>query len=77
MEARTMNEDTRVLATQRAKILHHLQTHEAGITPLDALNLYGCFRLSGVVFQLRKQGYIIETARNTNGKHYARYFLNG
>jgi len=46
--------------TQAELILNHLQ--ECGfITPLDALNLYGSFRLAARVHELKKQGYPIKS----------------
>lgn len=63
--------------TQNEMILLHLKQH-GSITPLDALGAYGCFRLSGRIFELRSMGYDIETVNETkDGKTYARYFLKG
>ena len=31
------------------------------LTPLDALRLFGCFRLAARIHDLRSQGYTIET----------------
>lgn len=46
------------------------------LTPLDALNEFGCFRLAARVADLRREGMDIECATETkNGKRYARYFL--
>lgn len=44
------------------------------ITPMDALEGSGCFRLSGRIFELRDQGYEIETIRNKK-QGYATYIL--
>ena len=49
-------------STQRANILAHLRAGKS-ITQLQALHLYGCFRLSAIVFRLREQGFIIRTER--------------
>jgi len=59
-------------------ILSHLKI-EGSITPLDALMLFGCFRLGARIFELRKQGHDIETKRVTDkGKTYAEYnYRNG
>lgn len=44
------------------------------ITPLEALNLYGCFRLAARIKELRDGGMEIETERaERNGKTFARY----
>ena len=45
--------------TQYIKIKAHLQNGKK-ITPIDALNLYGCFRLSAIIFNLRQNGYPIK-----------------
>jgi hypothetical protein len=48
------------------------------LTPLDALEDFGCFRLAARVADLRREGLDIECHRETdNGKHYARYRLRG
>jgi len=63
--------------TQNETILKHLE-NEKGITPIDALTKYGCFRLSARVNELRKQGYYIETIYRTDPetkKTYAEYRL--
>lgn len=67
--------------TQNEKILNYLQTHKKGISPLEALEKFGCLRLSGRVFELKDMGYDIvtniETTTNSHGeiKRYARYSL--
>lgn len=47
------------------------------ITPLDALNKFGVFRLSAIIFDLRNEGMNIETeyVQNPNGKMFAKYSL--
>jgi len=46
------------------------------ITPLQALNKYGCFRLAALIHKLRKEGMVIETEYVTkNNKTFAKYFL--
>ncbi len=63
--------------TQLEQILEHLKQGKS-ITPIEALDLYGCFRLSAVILKLRKQGYDIVTHHERNhsgiGTH-ARYEL--
>jgi hypothetical protein len=46
------------------------------ITGIDALSLYGCFRLAARIHDLRKKGYNIheETITN-NGKRYSKYSM--
>jgi hypothetical protein len=59
--------------TQTERIRQHLETGES-ITPIDALQVYGCFRLAARIDELRKTGLDIETTKETkNGKSYARY----
>ena len=59
--------------TQNEMIRRHLETG-ASITPIDALNEYGCFRLAARIDDLRKDGLDIETIKEKkNGKRYARY----
>ena len=46
------------------------------ITPIQALNKWGCFRLGARIHDLRKQGYTIETLnQHLNGKVFAKYKL--
>lgn len=59
--------------SQKQKVLIHLQEGK-GITPLEALTKFGAFRLSAIIFDLKKDGYDIETEIIKNGgKHYANY----
>lgn len=50
--------------TQKEMILQHLRLF-GSITPLKALEEYGCYRLSAVIFELRElgrdYGFTIET----------------
>ena len=48
--------------TQKQKVLIHLQEGK-GITPLEALNKYGAFRLSAIIFDLKKDGYDIQLTK--------------
>lgn len=64
-----------MIDSQRDSILDHLLEGNS-ITPIDALNLFGCFRLGARIHDLRKDGYNIETEyEHNNGKKYARYKL--
>lgn len=45
------------------------------ITPLEALEAFGCFRLSAVIFDLRREGYEIRTDINEGKKKFAIYVL--
>ena len=61
--------------SQRKLILEHLKTG-ASITGLEALRKYGCYRLSDVIYKLRKEEHIIITAdASSHGNHYGAYFL--
>lgn len=63
--------------TQNEMIRKHLEEGRS-LTPIEALNLYGCFRLATRIFELKKSGLDIETEMVENkdtGKRYARYFL--
>jgi biotin operon repressor len=56
-------------------ILTHLQSGRS-LTPLEALNEFGCFRLAAHIESLRKDGHRIFTHMvNENGKKYAKYTL--
>lgn len=52
------------MITQKDMILNHLKDF-GSITPLKALEEYGCYRLSAVIFELRdigrREGFTIET----------------
>lgn len=60
--------------TQELAILKYLK-RGLSITPIQALNKFGCFRLSSVIHDLRRVGYEIEMklVDNQNGKKYGRY----
>ena len=46
------------------------------ITQLDALNMFGCFRLSARIANLREEGLDIVTDMvNVNDKRIAKYYL--
>ena len=59
---------------QTEQILKHLKREP--ITPIDALNSYGCFRLAARINDLRDRGYLIATdIEQKSGKRYAKYRL--
>ena len=63
--------------SQNEAIRKHLEKGKA-ITPLEALERYGCFRLAARIDDLRNEGLDIETLTLTrNGKRYASYKLVG
>lgn len=63
------------------KVLEHLKEY-GSITSLEAIELYGATRLSAIIFNLRKQGFDIETIdlpftdRFGTKSHYGKYVLN-
>lgn len=62
--------------SQTQTVLKHLQTHEH-ITPLEAIGLYGVYRLAARVNDLRNAGHKILTDMQVDprGRPYARYRL--
>ncbi|MBQ5927073.1 MAG: hypothetical protein IIX01_04045 [Clostridia bacterium] len=65
--------------TKKAKVLKHLQTRRRGLTGLDALKLFGLYRLSATIHELRSEGYDIKTEMMTpddpDESKYARYYI--
>ena len=63
--------------TQTEAVYRLLQDRPDGITPLDALNEAGCFRLAARIADLRAMGYRIESRMTITdtGKRVARYTL--
>lgn len=62
--------------TQANAILAYMKAGN-GITPMDALNLCGCFRLSARIADLKQRGYdiVTEKIKVDGGKYVARYHL--
>lgn len=52
------------MKTQSEQIAKHLESGKS-ITPIEALNKFGCFRLGARIFDLKKQGYDIITITKT------------
>ena len=62
--------------SQKQHILAHLERHGT-ITPLEALNLFGCFRLAARIAELRAEGHDIRTCHAPGAaKDYAVYRLH-
>jgi hypothetical protein len=59
------------MKTQKESILSHLKNN-SGITPLQALNLYGCFRLGAIIYNLRDAGNRIETIYTTKKTRFGK-----
>ena len=66
--------------TQTSEVLNYLKTHK-GITSMQAFEKFGATRLSGIIFNLRRQGHNIisvdKTGTNRYGEHvsFAEYRL--
>jgi len=60
--------------TQTQEILNYLQEGNA-ITPIEALERFGCFRLGARVWDIKKMGYEIETKLVGDKKKWAQYKL--
>ena len=52
--------------SQKRQILWHLK-QRGSIEPLQALNLYGCFRLAARIEELRTEGHQITTEKADAG----------
>ena len=60
--------------SQTKQIYEHLR--ERSITPIEALNLYGCFRLAARIDDLRREGLEIECElRQAGRKKWGEYRL--
>jgi hypothetical protein len=60
---------------QTAAILIYLQSGNS-ITPIEALDLFGCFRLGARIYDLKRAGYAIKTEMVQDGKkRHAKYSL--
>lgn len=63
--------------SQTKLILEHLRKGNS-LTPIEALNLFGCFRIAARVLELKKQGHNIKTETIKKGKKsFASYKLTG
>tara|TARA_A100001037_G_scaffold176129_1_gene157855 strand:- start:42 stop:239 length:198 start_codon:yes stop_codon:yes gene_type:complete len=61
--------------SQNTKILNYLLSGKK-LTPIAALNKFGCFRLSARILDLRKEGHNIITENvNRGGKTFAEYSM--
>ena len=67
-------------SSKKSQMLAIKEWLEAGhkITPLDALEMFGCFRLSAQIFNLKKLGLHIDCKVDVDpqtGKRYGTYWL--
>ncbi len=61
--------------SQSKQILDHLEQGNS-LTPIDALNLFGCFRLSARIGELKQLGHNIKTNIIKQGKKsFASYVM--
>lgn len=60
------------LNTNHAKVLRYLHRHKT-ITPREALNDLGVYRLSDAVHRLRDKGWVITTQMRENPETGAKY----
>jgi hypothetical protein len=63
--------------SQSAQILAHMKAGH-GITGLDALHRFGCFRLPARIADIKKMGHDVKREMiEVNGKRVARYWMEG
>lgn len=63
--------------SQTDQILNYLQAGNV-LTPLEALRKFNCLRLGARIYDLRQQGYVINSLMikdDKSEKRYARYSL--
>lgn len=73
----TFKVDKSTRKTQKQAIKEWLLSGKT-ITPLEALEHFGCFRLGAQIFNLKKEGMNIDKDNSVDeqtGKRYATYFL--
>ena len=63
------------MKSQNTQILNYLSKGKV-LTPIEALHMFGCFRLAARIADLRKQGHMIFTdIVKKNDKKFAGYKL--
>ena len=71
----TYRKEFEMSESQNKQILEYLKIGNK-ITSLEALNTFGCFRLSSRIFDLRQKGHNIVThKKKVDGKTFAEYSL--
>ena len=64
--------------SQNTQILNYLKRHPNGLTQLQAVDKFGCYRLGARIYDLKTQGHPIGSHMvEKNGKRFARYFYGG
>lgn len=72
---KTYRKELNMALSQNTRILAYLKSGKK-LTPITALEKFGCFRLSARILNLREQGHAIITKNVTrNGKTFAEYSL--
>ena len=56
--------------SQNNMIIRYLKTHKRGLTQADAVERFGCYRLSARISDLREMGYDISTTMETKKNRY-------
>ena len=72
-----INDNSVQSGSQKDRILDYLMEGHS-LTPLEALNLFGTFRLGARIADIKAEGYLIRTERVKDprtGKYYASYSL--
>ncbi len=71
-----INENTGASMSQTERILEYMLQGNA-ITPLEALEIFGCGRLAARVADIRAKGYLVysEFITTSSGKRIKRYYL--
>ena len=65
------------MPTKKQRVLKYLVENRKGITPLEALRMFGSFRLGAIIFDLRQEGYNITTEKIKHiSKNGVSYFAN-
>ena len=56
--------------TQYDRVLQHLQNNPKGLSQMQAVRLYGAYRLSAIIYDLRNNGYNITTNYKTSKNRF-------
>jgi hypothetical protein len=71
-----INDNEQSCNTQNAKIIDYMEKGNK-ITQIEALNLFGCFRLASRIHDIRSMGYNVKAEKVTThtGKKICQYSL--
>lgn len=72
-----INDNAKSSASQKERILEYLMSGRS-LTPIEALNMFGSFRLGARIADIKKRGYIVYTEMvkdSRTGKRYAQYSM--